>query len=70
MGIHVLCPNAGSKALDEYNPGTGKVHMDHVHCRGSEQALILCDYEDPNCPHTQDALVSCERELLCQLCSI
>ena len=47
-----------------YNPGTGPMHMDNVHCSGSELTLLSCDYDpNPNCFHFQDALVECQREL-------
>ena len=62
--MHMLYSNAGSMTVYDYNPGRGPIHMDIVQCSGSELTLLSCDYDpNPNCDHTTDALVECQREL-------
>jgi hypothetical protein len=44
--------------------GTGPIHMDDVHCRGSELRLLDCPHTtDHNCIHYEDAGIICQQRL-------
>ncbi|CAI8037192.1 Deleted in malignant brain tumors 1 protein [Geodia barretti] len=42
------------------SPGTGPIHMDDVHCIGTETSLSQCPHSTRhNCDHSEDASVTC-----------
>ena len=42
-------------------PGTGPIHMDDVHCRGTETRLSDCPHNaNHNCGHYEDAGITCQ----------
>ena len=44
----------------QYGRGTGSIHLDDVHCAGSEARLLDCNYiTSHNCGHSEDASVQC-----------
>ena len=56
--------NTGSRAVSDFRPGTGPIHMDNVNCSGSELTLLSCEHNpNQNCFHIEDATVECQREL-------
>ncbi|XP_030177512.1 scavenger receptor cysteine-rich type 1 protein M130 isoform X1 [Lynx canadensis] len=66
--VSVICRQLGCptaiKATGWANsrPGSGRIWMDHVSCRGNESALWDCKHEGwgkHNCTHQQDAGVTC-----------
>ena len=63
--MYMHCFNVGSTKVYGYSglPYAVPIHMDHVGCDGSEMTLLSCPYDSPNCDHTSDAFVSCQREL-------
>ena len=63
--------DAGSIAVIDFRPGRGPIHMDDVHCNGSELTLLSCDHvPNNNCLHIEDASVECLRELKHKLCIV
>lgn len=69
----VVCRELGcGDILDEirlanFGPGSGKIWMDYVDCRGSESTVLDCgglDLDDPDCTHNEDAGVICSGRLI------
>ena len=43
-----------------YGQGTGLVHLNYVHCSGSEQSLFQCPHNlISSCSHSEDAGIRC-----------
>ena len=60
-------PPTGATAVlfAQFGPGTGRILLDNVACRGSESRLINCGHNAigvHNCIHAEDAGVRCQRE--------
>ena len=48
--------------------GTGPIHMDNVHCIGSESTLFEClHYVFHDCSHYEDAGVTCHQRMYIQI---
>jgi hypothetical protein len=49
-----------------YGEGMGRILLDNVTCRGSEDNLLACVHQETlfttDCSHSEDAGVSCEGE--------
>ncbi len=43
-----------------FGPGSGPIHMDDVHCTGTESTLLSCRHtSNHDCTHWEDASVQC-----------
>ena len=52
----------GAVAIYTFAAGTGPIHLDNLHCTGSESRLIDCPHSGVgihNCVHSEDAGVRC-----------
>ena len=48
-----------------FGQGTGPIHLDNVHCTGSEVNLLRCSHSTiDNCGHHEDAGVRCRGKLI------
>ena len=55
---------SGAIAIYIFPYGTGDIHLDDLHCTGSESRLIDCPHSGAgvhNCSHSEDAGVLCVR---------
>lgn len=51
----------------EFGQGSGPIHMDDVHCKGTEKSLRNCFFNgwgDNDCGHNEDAGVECSKSVL------
>ena len=62
--------SAGADGFTFRTPGVGPIHMDDVHCTGSEARLSDCPHSSHlvNCRHTEDAGATCQQSMF--VCSI
>ena len=46
----------------KFGQGIGDIHLDDVHCSGSETSLLNCPYDSytADCSHSEDAGVRCQ----------
>ena len=64
---------AGAFSRSFYGPGTGPVHVDSIHCTGSEESLLACtrkpfgDVSTGCLDHSNDASVLCLSELFASI---
>ncbi|NWY32788.1 SRB4D protein, partial [Pheucticus melanocephalus] len=72
QGARVVCQQLGCgeplAALDtaHFGPGSGRIFLDDVQCRGDEPSLQMCQHSGwgvHNCEHVEDASVICAGEL-------
>ena len=60
----VLRRYRGRSLGHQYGPGSGRIWMDNIHCRGSESKLAYCRHNGwgrHNCGHNEDVSISCEQ---------
>ena len=52
---------ARAYSLAYFGRGTGTIHLDNVHCTGTEQTLLSCSHSTSttDCGHHEDAGVTC-----------
>ena len=58
-------PNGIARRQAHFGPGTGRIHMDDLRCRGNESSVFDCPYKiwnRHNCGHAEDAGVECSHE--------
>ena len=61
----VICifftPGAVAFSYATFGYGIGSIHLDDVHCIGSETSLLNCAYNNvAYCSHSEDAGVRCQ----------
>ncbi|KAI8490220.1 hypothetical protein Bbelb_319580 [Branchiostoma belcheri] len=71
---HVVCRQLGYPSATEarvkaaFGPGSGKIWLDNVACRGSEKIISDCGHNgwgSGNCKHSEDAGVVCKCVMCC-----
>uniref|UniRef100_A0A8D0IXB1 Lysyl oxidase homolog n=1 Tax=Sus scrofa TaxID=9823 RepID=A0A8D0IXB1_PIG len=73
QAAHVLCRELGFTEATgwthsaKYGPGTGRIWLDNLNCRGTEQSVTECasrGWGNSDCTHDEDAGVICKDERL------
>ncbi|XP_006872492.1 PREDICTED: lysyl oxidase homolog 3 isoform X2 [Chrysochloris asiatica] len=73
QAAHVLCRELGFTEATgwthsaKYGPGTGRIWLDNINCRGTEQSVTECasrGWGNSDCTHDEDAGVICKDQRL------